>query len=119
MPCKLNITELQALREQLAMILAPNHAEGHGGNAMEGLLEMETMLRGSFLRPQLERFFEGLEGSQLDRDLQVPLPYGTYCMLALGTDPVAASPPGSVWAAAAQRLNRKQVLPPGIVPAQA
>ena len=63
----------QALREQLALIFAPTGGPGGsaGGSPMEGLLEMEELLRGSFLRPQLDRFFEGLEGWKLDLELMV------------------------------------------------
>ena len=60
---------VQTLTAQLGLVFAPSQA-GAGG-AMEGLLEMDQVLQGSFLQPQLKRFHEELSDAALDAGLQV------------------------------------------------
>lgn len=63
---------LRTLRAQLTLVFAPS--QGASSSSMEGLLGMEEVLQGSFLRPQLERFYEELHDAALDVRLQVSLP---------------------------------------------
>ena len=70
---------IQALTAQLQLVFAPGQAGA--GSPMEGLLEVEEMLQGSFLRPQLERFHEELSDASLDAGLQVGPPVQFLCRL--------------------------------------
>ena len=62
---------LRTLRAQLTLVFAPSQGQGTG--SMEGLLGMEEVLQGSFLRPQLERLYEELHDAAMDVRLQVCL----------------------------------------------